>query len=149
VQVQRAGGEGFSHNEVNPDADWNRMIQFWVLPEQPGQPSDYKTYQPVIGELTRIYVGEVDQKADFPAKTKIDVAILEGGQDVEVNESFLAYLTRGKGVANGETIEDGELLKVWNWAAYWVRTQHTVGSTAVLCPLIEEAELTLILSRVC
>jgi len=23
VQVQRAGGEGFSHNEINPDEDWN------------------------------------------------------------------------------------------------------------------------------
>ena len=28
VQVQRAGGEGFSHNEINPDDEKNRMIQF-------------------------------------------------------------------------------------------------------------------------
>ena len=55
VQVQRAGGEGFSHNEINPDDNWNRMIQLWVLPEQPSQPADYKVYQPVSGELTRIY----------------------------------------------------------------------------------------------
>jgi redox-sensitive bicupin YhaK (pirin superfamily) len=57
VQVQRAGGEGFSHNEINPDENWNRMIQLWVLPEQAGQPADYKVYQPVTGELTRIYGG--------------------------------------------------------------------------------------------
>ncbi len=111
VQVQRAGGEGFSHNEVNPDDDWNRMIQLWVLPEQPGQASDYKVYQPVTGELTRIYGGEADKKADFPAKTKIDIALLEEGQGVEVKEPFLAYLTRGSGLANGEHIEDGDLVR--------------------------------------
>ena len=27
IQVQRAGGEGFSHNEINPDSSKNRMIQ--------------------------------------------------------------------------------------------------------------------------
>jgi redox-sensitive bicupin YhaK (pirin superfamily) len=37
VQVQRAGGEGFSHNEINPDGDWNRLIQLWALPEIAGQ----------------------------------------------------------------------------------------------------------------
>ena len=33
VQVQRAGGEGFVHNEVNPDDKENRIIQMWVTPE--------------------------------------------------------------------------------------------------------------------
>ena len=33
VQVQRAGGEGFSHNEINPDDSENQMIQIWVLPD--------------------------------------------------------------------------------------------------------------------
>ena len=31
VQVQRAGGEGFSHNEINPDTQKNRMIQLWLF----------------------------------------------------------------------------------------------------------------------
>lgn len=33
AQAQRAGGEGFSHNEINPDNKKNRLIQLWVLPE--------------------------------------------------------------------------------------------------------------------
>jgi len=111
VQVQRAGGEGFSHNEINPDENWNRMIQLWVLPEQAGQPADYKVYQPVTGELTRIYGDEKNSDPDFPAKTKIDVAILNNGQRVKVDEPFLAYITRGKGLANGELIEDGDLVR--------------------------------------
>ena len=109
VQVQRAGGEGFSHNEINPDDEWNRMLQLWVLPEIAGQPADYKVYKPATGELTRIYGGESD--TDFPAKTKIDVALLEEGQKIELTESFLAYVVRGKGLANTEQVEDGDLIR--------------------------------------
>ena len=111
VQVQRAGGDGFSHNEINPDASWNRMIQLWVLPEVLGQAADYKVYKPVTGELTRVYGGENNTSTDFPAKTKIDVALLSNGQQIEVDEPFLAYITRGKGIANNEPVEDGDLIR--------------------------------------
>ena len=111
VQVQRAGGEGFSHNEINPDASWNRMIQLWVLPEVAGQVADYKVYKPATGELTRIYGGENNSSTDFPAKTKVDVAVLDNGQQIEVDEPFLAYITRGKGIANKEPVEDGDLIR--------------------------------------
>ena len=111
VQVQRAGGEGFSHNEINPDDKWNRMIQLWVLPEISGQAADYKVYKPVTGELTRIYGGDNNDDTDFPSKTKIDVALLGNGQQIEVNESFLAYITRGKGLVNNEPVEEGDLIR--------------------------------------
>ncbi|NOQ90295.1 MAG: pilus assembly protein [Gammaproteobacteria bacterium] len=111
VQVQRAGGEGFSHNEINPNNEWNRMIQLWVLPEHAGQAADYKVYQPVAGELTRIYGGDESSKPDFPAKTKIDVALLSDEQNIEINAPFQAYITRGNGLANGEFIEDGDLIR--------------------------------------
>ena len=111
VQVQRAGGEGFSHNEINPDASWNRMIQIWVLPEVAGQASDYKLYKPAACELTRIYGGEHNSNIDFPAKTKIDVALLDNEQEIEVDEPFLAYITRGKGILNNKSVEDGNLIR--------------------------------------
>ena len=44
AQVQRAGGEGFSHNEINPDSTKNRMLQLWVLPDESGQRAGYKHY---------------------------------------------------------------------------------------------------------
>ena len=87
------------------------MLQLWVLPEQPGQPADYKVYQPAIDELTRIYGDAEHGESDFPAKTKIDVALLSDGQSVNVDEPFLAYLSRGKGIANGEPVEDGDLIR--------------------------------------
>lgn len=111
IQVQRAGGEGFSHNEINPDDEWNQMIQIWVLPEISGQAAAYKVYQPAIGELTRIYGGDNNSNTDFPAKTQIDIAILNTGQHIEVNAPFMAYLSQGKGVANNTLVKAGDLLR--------------------------------------
>ncbi len=110
VQVQRAGGEGFSHNEINPDSDWNRMIQLWVLPEVAGQAARYKVYTPQSTGLTRVYGGD-NVDTDFPSKTKMDVGMLDNGQGIVVDEPFLAYLTRGKGLANNRPVEDGDLFR--------------------------------------
>lgn len=68
-------------------------------------------YKPVTGELTRIYGGENDGDTDFPAKTKMDVAVLNNDQQIEVDEPFLLYITRGKGTANNESVEDGDLIR--------------------------------------
>ena len=112
VQVQRAGGTGFSHNEVNPDDDWNRMIQIWVLPEQSGQAADYQVYSLQSGKAVQIYGGAVngDAKNRFPAKTIIDVVMLEAGGVYTTDSTFNAYITRGQGLANGEKIMDGDFI---------------------------------------
>lgn len=110
VQVQRAGREGFSHNEVNPDDNWNRLIQLWALPEVAGQAADYKLYKPTTGGLTRIYGGENDD-SNFTSKTKIDVGLLSYGQQIEMEGEFLAYITRGKGIANNQQVQDGDLIR--------------------------------------
>ena len=109
VQVQRAGGEGFSHNEVNPDDAWNRMIQLWVLPEEAGQSASYKVYQPKQGESTRIYGGFAGTDA-FHSHTQIDVALLQKNESIEFKGEFIAYITRGKGQANNEQITDGDMI---------------------------------------
>ena len=111
VQVQRAGGEGFSHNEVNPVETENRMIQLWVLPEKSGQPAGYKLYKPKWGEVTRIYGGRSEQDATFPSQTHMDVALLDSGQQASFEGPFLAYLTKGKGTANGTPVADGDLVR--------------------------------------
>jgi len=110
VQAQRAGGEGFSHNETNPDDRENRMIQIWVLPETPGEPAGYRKYRPEWGELTRVYGGN-DPTDTFPSRTIIDVGLLRKGQTVSVGGPFLAYLTKGQGVAGDATLSDGDLVR--------------------------------------
>ena len=111
IQAQRAGGEGFSHNEVNPDDTENRMIQLCVLPERAGEPAGYKLYQPKGTKLTRVYGGSTDQDETFDSHTLIDVGLLSAGEKVAVDGPFLAYVTRGSGHINGETIGDGDLIR--------------------------------------
>jgi quercetin 2,3-dioxygenase len=111
VQVQRAGGEGFSHNETNPDDTENRMIQLWVLPEVSGQPAGYKLFKPRWGAVTRVYGGDSEQDKTFPGQTHMDVALLRGGQQAAFEGPFLAYITKGKGAANGMSAADGDLMR--------------------------------------
>lgn len=111
AQVQRAGGEGFAHNEINPDDARNRMIQLWVLPEEPGQPAGYKYYQPQWGETSRIYGGASDQDDTYAAATTIDVALVKAGQTVAFDGARLTYVTTGGGTANGASVQDGDLLR--------------------------------------
>lgn len=111
VQVQRAGGDGFEHNEVNPDSTENRLIQLWVLPEQSGQAAGYRVYQPKQGGVTRIYGGDSAQSKTFPSQTTIDIAMLNKGQEIHFEGLFLAYITKGRGLANAINVTDGDLLR--------------------------------------
>lgn len=110
VQVQRGGGEGFMHNEVNPDAYENRMIQFWVVPERLGEPASYRLYSVGEGERKRVYGGREEEEGDvYPASTIIDVARLRTGESLIQDSRFLAYLVTGSGTANGEGLREGHL----------------------------------------
>lgn len=111
AQVQRAGGEGFSHNEINPDNTMNQMVQLWVLPDEPDEAAGYKVYQPKTGQLNKIYGGKKDQDQTFHSHTAIAVAPLEAGQSVEQSGEVLAYLSKGSGVLNGETIQARTLIR--------------------------------------
>lgn len=111
VQAQRAGGEGFSHNEINPDDAENRMIQLWVMPDQPGQPAGYKLYSPKEGELTRVYGGEANQEETFDSNTLIDVGVISAGNSITLSTPFMAYITRGSGTLNGQLVKDGDLIR--------------------------------------
>lgn len=110
VQAQRAGGDGFSHNEINPDDVENRMIQLWVLPEQSGQMAGYKLYSPKDGELTRVYGGEVGQEETFDSHTLIDVGLISAGKSISLNTPVMAYVTRGSGTLNSQPVKDGDLI---------------------------------------
>jgi redox-sensitive bicupin YhaK (pirin superfamily) len=111
VQVQRAGGEGFSHNEVNPDDSTNRMIQLWVLPEQAGEPAAYKLYRLPPGKLTRVYGGSNDQSDTFPSHTVIEVALFDPSEELVIDKPFLAYLAVGEATANSIEMAEGTLFK--------------------------------------
>ena len=111
VQIQRAGAEGFYHNEINPDSSENHMIQLWVLPDEAGEPAGYKTYLPGSGERLQVYGGSKDQDDRFHARTSIDVANLTDGQAIHQEGDVMAYISKGGGYANGNTVGARTLLR--------------------------------------
>lgn len=118
VQVQRAGCEGFAHNEVNPDSKKNRMIQLWALPDEAGQRAGYKYYQPKDGGTTRVYGGNKNQTGTFDSRTIIDIVRLTQGNSVTLNNRTLAYVTTGRAKFQegglSHTAKDGELINSRN-----------------------------------
>jgi len=111
VQVQRAGGEGFAHNEVNPDSSGNRILQLWALPETAGEPAAYKFYQLQYNELMRIYGGDKSQSKTFDSHTVIEVGLLNKNKNIAKQGKYLAYITQGEGKINGVTVTDGDLIR--------------------------------------
>ena len=115
AQVQRAGGEGFSHNEVNPDSTKNRMLQLWVLPDEPGQPAGYKHYTLKANGITRIYGGSKSQSESFDSKTTIDIVRLTTGENIKFEHEILAYVSHGSAkFSDGNSsrdAEDGDLIR--------------------------------------
>jgi len=111
VQAQRAGAEGFEHNEINPDARGNRILQLWALPETLGEAADYKLYELKENELTRIYGGSKKQSNTFDSHTLIDIGLLEEGKQLQLEGEFLAYISQGEAVINGIQVKDGDLVR--------------------------------------
>jgi quercetin 2,3-dioxygenase len=111
VQIQRAGAEGFSHNEINPDDTENHMIQLWVTPDEPGEQAGYKAYKPTDGERLHVYGGSKDQNERFYSKTQIEVVNAQTGQIVEQAGAVMAYLSKGAGSINGEKLSARTLVQ--------------------------------------
>lgn len=111
VQVQRAGGEGFSHNEINPADSDNRLLQIWVLPEKKGEPAAYRLYKiPAAGSI-RIYGGEPGQDDTFPSATCIELVQLPAYQSADIDVPCMVYLARGNGFVSEDSIGEGGLVQ--------------------------------------
>lgn len=118
AQVQRAGGEGFSHNEINPDSTKNRMLQLWVLPDDSGQRAGYKHYTIKTNGVTRIYGGKKNQDKTFYSHTIIDIVRLSAGESITFNDEILAYVSQGEGEFSDENstfnAQGGDLIRSYN-----------------------------------
>ena len=111
VQVQRAGAQGFAHNEIYPNSSKNRMIQIWVLPETHGEPADYKLYDVEQDKLTPIYGGSKDQSTTFDSHTILEVGRFSRAENINKSGNFLAYITEGDAIVNNTKVKDGDLIR--------------------------------------
>ena len=126
VQVQRAGAEGFTHNEVNPDDVENQMIQLWVLPDEAGEPAGYKVYEEKPGERQHVYGGTKDQDDTFYSGTSIDIVSADAGQSFSQQGEVMAYLPMGRGKINGVESEARTLLRADGLEFVAVEPSHLI-----------------------
>jgi len=135
VQVQRAGVEGFRHNEINPDDQQNQMIQLWVLPDDANQSAGYKVYTPALGEMTKIYGGDTKQQQTFDSKTTLYVANARAGQQFSVSGPAMAYICKGEGIINGQNLVSRTLVRHANSHAEGLSFTATCDSMVIFVAL--------------
>jgi redox-sensitive bicupin YhaK (pirin superfamily) len=111
IQIQRAGGDGFTHNEINPDDAKNRMLQLWVLPETAGEPASYQLFEASSDKRLRIYGGSADQEETISAHTIVDVAQLSAGDSLKQPSHCLVYMTSGTGMIEDQIVREGDLIE--------------------------------------
>ncbi|MCB5162972.1 pirin family protein [Marinomonas algarum] len=111
AQAQRAGGEGFVHNEINPDNAENRMLQLWVLPEISGESASYKFHDLKKDQMVTVYGGSKSQNVTLDSHTIIEVGLLTKNKNVTHEGEFIAYVTGGEGILNGGEVKDGDLVR--------------------------------------
>ena len=116
IQIQRAGGEGFTHNEINPDDAKNRMLQLWVLPETAEEPASYQVMQSQPDERLRVYGGLGDQIETISSHTIIDVVQVNAGDSVKQPAQSLVYVTTGVGSCNSEIVREGDLIEMTDFS---------------------------------
>ena len=111
AQVQRAGSEGFDHNEINPDQSRTRLLQLWALPEVSGSAAGYKIYNTDDGKLHRIYGGPKEQTKSFDSHTVIDTGLVYKNHQVTRKGETLVYVVNGETIINGQLVKDGDLVR--------------------------------------
>ncbi|MFD2165792.1 pirin family protein [Thalassotalea euphylliae] len=112
IQAQRAGAEGFSHNEINPSNQRNQLIQLWVLPDKTGMPASYKTYLPETNQLTKVYGGDANQTKTLTSQTEIYVANTEGNFSTTFDSAAIIYISKGNVIVNDRELPARTLVKV-------------------------------------
>lgn len=111
VQVQRAGGEGFSHNEINPDQTRTRLLQIWLIPENENSAAAYKLYNLSQNEMIRVYGGSLNQQETFDSSSVVEIGLLKKGKTVEHKGEYILYVVNGQISINEQTCQDGDLIR--------------------------------------
>ena len=107
VQVQRAGGEGFTHNEINPENRQNRMIQLWFAPQIRGERAGYQHFDKTDAKVLRVYGGEDEDT--FKSNTIMEVLQLKAGERFLYEGECQGYVTKGVLSADNQSLENGDL----------------------------------------
>lgn len=93
ILIQRAGLEGFQHNEVNPDEKPNRIIQIWMMPEHSAQQASHDVMRCPATGRREVYRN---------SSTQLDVMTIKAGEAIHLPGNNCLYLVDGEGCAEQE-----------------------------------------------
>ena len=105
-QVQRAGKEGFVHNEVNTTSGTTRMLQFWMLPEKVEPKANFYVRKVLSNSSVEIY-GE-----EQGSRTQVYLVSLSEGSSWQVPLDSWIYLVSGRVNFNSVLLEEGTLFEI-------------------------------------
>ncbi|ELR66930.1 Pirin-like protein [Photobacterium marinum] len=108
VQVQRAG-TGMQHAEFSMNDAKAEIIQIWFLPPENGLQPDYQNFSLKEGELTTVLGGKGTES--FHSNMTCQVGFISKGQSVSCEQPFVAMITKGTAVANGQPVKVGDLME--------------------------------------
>ena len=108
VQVQRAGAEGLQHNEINPDAQPNRLIQLWFAPPRQGEKAQYQHFSKQEEQVMLVY-GANNGKT-FASNTCMEIVSLKKGDVFSRRGSAQMYVTKGVLSILNTQVKDGDFL---------------------------------------
>lgn len=130
IQIQRAGSTGFEHNEMNPDAGFNRLIQIWALPEQISDQAGYDSFHCASGERRRVYTSA----ASGHSVTNVDVLRPLAGETLKFGHDILLFSAAGKirvseGKVDQHEIDEPALIRAKNLIVHivedaWLIAMH-------------------------
>ncbi|WP_028111699.1 pirin family protein [Ferrimonas kyonanensis] len=108
VQVQRAG-TGMQHAEFSLSDTKADIIQIWFRPPQVGLTPAYQNYALKPGELTTVLGGNND--GSFDSTMRCQVGFVPTGQTIRTDSPFVAMITQGSAMANGQEVNEGDLIE--------------------------------------
>lgn len=108
VQIQQSG-TGMQHNEINPDAEPNRMLQLWFLPHAKGLTPDYQTYNLLPGQVISVLGNE--DNGNFKSGSHLQVGLLKPSEAFQKQGTIAGYIAKGSGQANGQDLQEGDFFE--------------------------------------
>lgn len=105
-QVQKAGKEGFVHNEKNTGKTTTRMLQMWLLPEEEQPKASFRIYKAEKGKKVSVY-GREDNN-----NTQLVLAYLEGEEAMNISQKSFIYVIKGEISIANEIIKEGTIIEL-------------------------------------
>ena len=85
------------------------------------------------GKVTCVYGGDKNQNETFVSHTTLDVGLIDASQTVCLDGEFIAYVTTGNGILNGQNVTDGDLVR-----GHDIRFQAQTDSQIIIVRKIKE-----------